>query len=358
VTFALEEALMHCDYVVLGEGEETFPALVKALTEGGPLDTIKGLAYRHNNGEVHFSPPELVDFSSLPSPNWSLSPQYPNGKVPPIVITSRGCPHNCGFCVVKHIFGRRYRYKSNHRIIDELQPILHQSVCFGDDNFFADTKRTKELLREMIAKNSVPRRWSAEMPVGAAKDEELLGLMRKTRCRIVYVGIESVQPQVLKKYSKAHQAEDIEACIANLHRYGIGIHGMFVVGLDDNSESVREIVDFAIANEIDSIQISSLVPFPGTESYEEYKDRLLHRDWEYFDGMHVVVEPFNCSPDQIQLALIRELQRFYSLRRAVFGYRRGRGWRVKYRLGGYYLTRKWKKENKNYLQRLQSDYYL
>ena len=358
VTFMPEEALGHCDYVVMGEGEETFPALISALENARSLEGIAGLAYRPESGGVRITKSGgPVDFAALPSPDYSLSPQVRSGKIPPIITTSRGCPHDCIFCSVTAVFGRKYRFKGNEQVIDELRPILNRSVCFGDDNFFANTKRTKSLLKEMISKDAVPLRWSAEMAVKAAFDEELLILMNMTRCRIVYVGIESVDPETLKRYGKAHEMELTARCVENLHRYDIGIHGMFVVDAEDTPETVRKIVDYAIATDIDTIQIMSLTPFPGTRSYQEYQDRLLHRDWQYFDGMHVVVTPKSCSAYDMQMAIINQMQRFYSISRVIGAYRKGRSWRIKYRAGGHYLMKKWVKENADYLDRLKNDYY-
>lgn len=354
VTFMAEEALAHCDFAVIGEGDATFPALVTALANGDPADSIPGLAYRLPNGDVHFTgPADAVDYANLPSPDFSLSPQVDPARLPPILVTSRGCPNDCTFCSVTAMFGRGYRFKRNEQVIAELRPILHRSVCFGDDNFCAHPRRAKSLLRDMIAQDAVPLRWSAQMCIEAADDDELLGLMQETRCRIVYVGVESVNDETLKKYGKPHGVEAIGRSVENLHRHNIGIHGMFVVDADDRLETVREIVDYAIATDIDTIQICALTPVPGTRSHAAYQDRLLHRDWEHYDGQHVVVKPSRCSAYDMQKALVREMGRFYSLRRILGAYRRGRGWRVKYRAGGRYLVRRWAKENAPYIERLE-----
>lgn len=358
ITFMPEEALEHCDYVGIGEGDVSFPALVGALENGDSPEHIPGLAFKLPSGEVKYTgPAETVDFANLPSPDFSISPQVAiSGQIPQIITTSRGCPHNCSFCSVSVVFGRKYRFKSNEQVISEIRPIQDQSICFGDDNFCANPERAKSLLRDFIAQDAVPLRWAGEMCVNAAADEELLDLMQQTRCRIMYVGVESVVQDTLKKFGKAHQVEAIERCVNNLHQRNIGIHGMFVMSLDDDLETVEATVDYAIKTDFDTIQITCLVPFPGTEAYEEYQDRLLHREWMLFEGMHVVVRPNKVSPYDMQMAIMNGLKRFYSLKRVAGAYRRGRRWRVKYRAGGYYLVRKWLGENEEYIERLRTQY--
>ncbi len=354
VTFSPEEALNHCDYVVKGEGEETFLSLIKALENGAIPDGIRGISYRNKDNAIqHNEGRGVVNFSDIPSPDFSLSPQVNHNDIPPIIITSRGCPHDCSFCSVTSMFGRKYRFKSHEQVVEELHPVQHKSVCFGDDNFCANPKRTKSLLREMIKKDAVPLRWSGQICVNAASDNELLDLMEETRCRIVYVGIESVDPHTLKRYGKAHTVDAVKQCVENLHKHNIGIHGMFVVDSKDRPDAPKAIVDYAIETDIDTIQVFSLTPFPGTRAYEENKDLLLHSQWPQYDGMHVVVRPEKCSAYTMQTAIVNQMKRFYSLKRILTSYRKNRGWRVKYLLGGNLLVRKWIKENAEYIENLK-----
>lgn len=357
VTFMPEEAIEHCDFAVLGEGEAALPELLKVIEDKSSPESVKGIVFKQPDGSIHYTgPSDFVDYKSLPSPDFKLSSHISADTIPPMITTSRGCPHNCSFCSVTSVFGRKYRFKSNEQVIAELHAVKDRSVCFGDDNFCANSVRTKKLLREMIKSDAVPLRWSGQMCVEAASDKELLGLMRKTRCRIVYVGIESVDPSTLKKYGKAHQVDAIKQCVENLHEYGIGIHGMFVVDSGDKPEAARNIVDYAIKADIDTIQIFSVTPFPGTRSFTENKHRVIHQQWSKYDGMHVVVTPEKCSAYDMQMAIVNQMNRFYSLKRALTAYRKNRAWRIKYRLGGHILMRRWVQENKTYIENLRSGF--
>jgi len=357
VTFMPEEAIEHCDYAVLGEGEVALPELLAAIENKMSPEHVKGIVFKRPDGTIHYTgPSDFVDYKSLPSPDFTLSPNITSENIPPMITTSRGCPHNCSFCSVTSVFGRKYRFKSKEQVISEIRAVKDRSICFGDDNFCANSARTKKLLREMIKADAVPLRWSAQMCVEAASDKELLGLMKETRCRIVYVGIESVDPETLKKYGKAHQVDEIKQCVDNLHEYGIGIHGMFVVDSCDKPEAAKNIVDYAIKTEIDTIQVFSVTPFPGTRSFTENKHRIIHQQWSKYDGMHVVVRPEKCTAHDMQMAIVDQMNRFYSLKRALTAYRKNRAWRVKYRLGGYILMRRWVKENKTYIENLRSGF--
>ncbi|GAB6096849.1 radical SAM protein [Desulfatiferula olefinivorans] len=354
-SFLPEEALGHCDYVIRGEGEAPFLALVNALEKGENPNTIAGLSYKINgSGCRHNDRSDFLDLSTLPSPNFTLSPQIGRDEIPPIVITSRGCPHDCSFCSVTPLFGRKYRFKTHEQVIEELRPVQHRSVCFGDDNFGANPARAKSLLRELIKQKAVPLRWSGQICVNAARDEELLDLMEETRCRIVYVGVESVDPSTLKKYGKVHNVDAVRQCVENLHKHNIGIHGMFVVDSKDSPEAPKNIVDYAIQTDMDTIQVFSITPFPGTRAHTENKDNLLHSHWNRYDGMHVVARPEQCSAYEMQKAIVDQMKRFYSLPRVMTAYRRKRGWRVSYRMGGNILLRRWIKENADYMESLKA----
>jgi radical SAM superfamily enzyme YgiQ (UPF0313 family) len=357
VTFMPEEAIEHCDFVVLGEGEITLPELLAAIENKRSSENVKGIVFKRPDRTIHYTgPSDSVDYKSMPSPDFTLSSHVTPKNIPPMITTSRGCPHNCSFCSVTSVFGRKYRFKRKEQVISELQAVKHRSVCFGDDNFCANSVRTKKLLREMIKVDAVPLRWSGQMCVEAASDNELLALMQKTRCRIVYVGIESVDPATLKKYGKAHQVNAVKKCVENLHHHNIGIHGMFVVDSSDKPEAAKNIVDYAIKADIDTIQIFSLTPFPGTRAFAENKNRIIHQQWSKYDGMHVVVNPENCTAYDMQMSIVNQMNRFYSLKRALTAYKKNRAWRVKYRLGGNILMRRWVKENKTYIENLRAGF--
>lgn len=321
VTFLPDEALEHADYCVRGEGEETLIELVEALESGSDLSGIKGLSYRKGSEIIHNPDRGLVcDLDSLPFPDFSLIQDSRKISMVP-VATSRGCPFGCNFCSVTRMFGRGYRFRSVDNVIEELRQLSNSNVLsqtrvfFYDDNFAAHRAHTKELLRKMIATGVTPG-WTAQVRSDVAQDPELLDLMRRSNCYYVYIGFESVNPETLEEFDKGQKVEEIVEAIRIIHKHGIMIHGMFVLGSEnDTVKTIRDTVNFALKHKIDTVQLASLTPLPGTPYFQKMEDegRLLTREWSLYDGLHVVYRPKKMSPPELQKEMERAIKRFYSI---------------------------------------------
>ncbi len=353
-----EESLVFCDYVVRGEGELTIINLIEALNNGGHVEDVGGISYRKNDVVVNNpSLVERVDMKSIPATDFSACKSFKGPEeYPAEVMFSRGCPYDCNFCSVTTTFGKKYRYKTVEQVMADLDTFAGRTICFVDDNFAANPKKTKELLKRMIETKKVPLRYSCQIRINAARDEELLSLLRRTHCRIAYVGMESVNPETLKKYNKGQTLEQIVSAIKGFRRHYIGLHGMFVLGADDDTrETITATTDFAMEHGLDTIQLCALTPFPGTAVYDEMtaQGRVLHQNWEMYDGLHVVIRPKKMTPYELQTGIIEEMRRFYSLKNVLKIHPMKR-WRFRYRLGGRYLVNKWSQENAPYLDYLKT----
>jgi radical SAM superfamily enzyme YgiQ (UPF0313 family) len=322
VTFLPQEALEKgADFVVRGEGENAFLKLVRKLRDGeSDFESIPNLSYR--DGERFFHNPsskQPIHLDDLPWPDLTLIKNFEKLRIMPI-MTSRGCPYNCKFCSVTKMFGRRYRFRETSSVLDELE-LLHKrnpraSIFFYDDNFTALPKRTKELLQGMIDRG-IKVRWTAQARVDVVKDEELLDLMVRSGCYFLYLGLESINPATLESYRKQQTVQDIADAVRILHQRRIRVHGMFVLGSDDDDlETIRETVKFARGMKIDTVQFLVLTPLPGTETYQELREqgRILVEDWSKYSGHHVVYKPLKMTPYQLQKeGSIGSMRRFYSI---------------------------------------------
>ena len=317
-TFLPEESLEYADYVIRGEGEETLTELLENLESGKPLDTINGLSFKNSKQEIVHNPARelLKDLNEAPIPDFSIVHKWAEkAKVVPIA-TSRGCPFACKFCSVIPMFGRKYRFKSIDRIIEEIKAAAPQKghVFFIDDNFAANRKRTKTLLRALID-NKIKFEWSAQVRTDIAKDPELLELMEASGCFSVYIGFESINPKTLALYNKSQGLEDIENAIRAVKKHSINIHGMFVLGSDtDDIQTIRNTAKFAKKLNIDSIQFMVLTPLPGTPVFEDLKSsgRLIHTDWSKYDAHHAVFEPKLMTAFELHVETLKAMSKFYS----------------------------------------------
>jgi len=359
VTFMADEALQHVDYVARGEGgEQLMLELIEALGGKRELDEIDGLSFRRDGETVHNAPRERCsDLDVLPFPDLRLVVGSERLTTIPI-MTSWGCPFACNFCSVTAMFGRKYRFRSAESVIAEIKDKRPGRIFFYDDNMAADKKRLKKLLQMMIDEDLVIP-WSAQVRTDVVRDKELLELMRASGCELVYLGLESVNQDTLDGYEKSQTVDDIVQGIRILHDYDIRSHGMFVLGADtDNVQTVRDTVDFAIKNHIDTVMLNILTPLPGTPQYQELEaqGRIFEKRWELYDAHHVVFEPKLMTPYELQMEDLRGYMRFYSLRtwlRYIFALKFTK--QLMFHWWGMVIIRNWRKDerNKAFIERLK-----
>jgi radical SAM superfamily enzyme YgiQ (UPF0313 family) len=269
---------------------------------------------------IHGSP--LADLDQLPMVNYNLLEGVDRLNIIPI-MTSRGCPFDCNFCTVTKIFGRKFRMQSAQRVFAEIENVYTHFNGKGfflyDDNFSANKNRVHELCNLMLNKKLVIP-LSAQVRADLANDPELVSKMAQVGLKWVYVGFESIHDTTLQALHKSQTRADIERAIACFHRYGVNIHGMFMFGEDhDTVESITQTADFAIKQEIDTVQFMILTPFPGTQCYDRLLQakRLYHTNWDYYNAMFAVFQPKNISPTRLIQETYKAYRKFYSLRRSL-----------------------------------------
>jgi anaerobic magnesium-protoporphyrin IX monomethyl ester cyclase len=342
VTFMASEALEHADYVARGEGGEAFMAeLIEALSGKRDLSSIAGLSYMHDGVVVHNADRERTeDLDTLPFPDLTLIHGYEKmGSVP--IMTSWGCPFACNFCSVTAMFGRKYRFRSAESVIAEIKSSKARRIFFYDDNMAADKKRLKVLLRMMIDEGlAMP--WSAQVRTDVARDPELLDLMRKSGCKRVYLGLESVNQATLDHFHKAQSVDDIVQAIKKLHEYGINSHGMFV-------QTLRDTVTFALKHRIDTVMLNILTPLPGTPQFQQMEEqgRIFDKRWHLYDAHHVVFTPKQMTPYELQREVVRGYARFYSKRQWLKLLVTFRFTRLLFCGWGIWIIRNWRKDAHN-----------
>lgn len=366
VTFISDEGLEHGDYLVRGEGEQAIVELVEALEGKRDVRTIPGLSYWRDGEKVHNPDRPLEqDLEANPIPDFALVQGFKRGGIIS-VDTSRGCPYPCTFCSVPAMYGSGYRYKSTDRVLREMtfQGAPHDTsyVFFADDIFAVNRKRTKELLGRMIAEGITPQ-WGAQVRTETVDDDEMLTLFQRSNCFNVYVGFESINPRTLELFKKKQDLAKIERSIAKFHDKGIRIHGMFVVGSDeDDVETIEATGQFARDRGIESVQFMILTPIPGSPDYRNLfatgKKEIISRDWSCYDGHHVVHVPQRMTPYELQIATMKAMRKFYSWGSIIEGLVKKRDvFTAAIRFYGRRLISEWEKQNGDYVRWLRDELY-
>jgi radical SAM superfamily enzyme YgiQ (UPF0313 family) len=351
VTFMADEALAHADYVARGEGgEQLMLELIEALQGSRNLHDIDGLSFMADGEMVHNPLRErLADLDELPFPDLQAIVGHEKLNTMPI-MTSWGCPFACNFCSVTAMFGRKFRFRSAESVVAELKEKQPRRIFFYDDNMAADRKRLKRLLQMMIDEGLVVP-WSAQVRTDVVADPELLDLMRRSGCELVYLGLESVSQETLDGFEKSQSVEDIERAIRVLHEYDICSHGMFVLGADtDTVQTVRDTVTFAKKNRINTLMLNILTPLPGTPQYRDLdaEGRIFDKRWHLYDAHHAVFEPRRMTPYELQMEVLRGYMRFYSLRtwlRYIVTFQFTK--QLLFHTWGWAIVRNWRKDERN-----------
>ena len=330
-TLCPEEAALHADSVVTGYAEESWPQLLRDFASGQMA--------------ASYSQDPNLDLGGRPRPRRDLL-DLSKYFTPNTVEATRGCIHHCRFCVVPSAWGRP-RQKPVREVIEDVESMNAGSVVFLDLNLIADEEYAKNLFRELIP---LKISWAGLATTKIAWDDELLQLAAASGCRGLLVGFETVSLESLAESAKRFNThQSYEVVIKKLHDAGIAIMGTFVFGFDaDNRDIFARVAEFAIRTKIDLPRYSVLTPFPGTPLFRklEREGRILTKNWELYDGQHVVYRPAQMNPNELQRGVEWAWKETYSwanMARRLAGSRRmllkSMAANLGYRFYGYNLDR-------------------
>ncbi len=294
VTILAHESLMagpQLDFVARREFDYT----ILEVAQGRPLAEIPGLSYRANGGIFHNPDRPLVeDLDALPfvTEIYHRDLDYRRYHIPYLkhpylsIYTGRGCPHHCVYCLWPQTFtGRRYRVRSVGNVVSEVRRALElfpeaAEIFFDDDTFTADGQRAQELGR---AFQPLHFTWSTTGRVNTSY--ETLKAMKEGGLRLLVVGFETGDPQILKAIKKGATLELGRRLMRWCRELGIQVHGTFMVGLPgETKESLEASMRFACELDPDTIQVSLATPYPGTEFYDWCKERGYLKEGSLVDG--------------------------------------------------------------------------
>ena len=319
----------HADAVALGEADHTWPQIV-ADAERGALEEI----YAPLGADGQEVKPSLADYPVIPwdrmdLDQFNLIRHFPKmtrrllslfgmtwqtfHMIP--IESGRGCPYGCEFCTVTGFFGDSIRFRSNESVVDELLMLkaLERrqkgkiAVFFIDDNFAINPRRTKSLLREIIARDAqVP--WVAQISMNLLRDEELVSLIAQSGGRWIFMGLESVEPENLKSVSKGfNKPEEYKAVLERLARHGLYAITSFIFGMDSDRPGVAERTLEAMRSWPPVLPVfGQLTPYPATPLYDKLAaaGRLSRpKHWLDFKPFVMAFTPQRITIDQVSVEL-------------------------------------------------------
>src|SRR3954462_5469316 len=279
VTIHPERALAECPVIDFTVRREYDYATVE-YANGTPYEEILGISYRGADGKILHTPdrPQVQDLDALPDVTtvYKRDLDVTKYNVPfllhPYVAlyTTRGCPALCTFCLwPQTLSGHAWRKRSTDRVAAEMAKAKEmwpevKEFFFDDDTFNIQKARTIELCEELKPLNLT---WSCTSRV--TTDYDTLKAMREAGCRLLIVGDESGDPQILKNIKKGATVDMAQRFTANCKKLGLIIHGDFIIGLPgETRQSIRTTIDFPKRLDTDTIQVSIAHPYPGTEFYD------------------------------------------------------------------------------------------
>jgi radical SAM superfamily enzyme YgiQ (UPF0313 family) len=285
-TLIPEDVQPHADAIVVGYAEDEWPRLLHDFAAG----RLKPRYVARPDVVIGGRP--LPDRSVLPARRYITKDVFE---------ATRGCVHKCDFCVVPSAWPGRPLQKPPEEIVSDIRRSRSRRALFVDLNIIADRAYA---LRLFSALEPLHIHWFGLATTLLGEDEELLDAAARSGCRGLLMGLESIEVAGLKGMHKGfNDPQRYPQLVERLHQRRIALQGCFVFGGDqDRPDIFLRTARFAVDIGIDLPRFAILTPFPGTPLHRRLtaEQRILHRNWEKYDGQHVVFRPAHMTQDELQ----------------------------------------------------------
>jgi len=303
VTLLPDEARQHASSIVTGYAEQTWPQLIRDFARGS-------LQPRYDQGDN-------LSLENLPFPKRELLDAR-KFLTMDVFEATRSCAHACDFCVAPSAWGRKPYQKPIDYVIEDIKRQRAKKIIFVDLNLISDKKYAAKLFEAIIA---LGINWFGLSTSLIMHEPELLTLMARSGCTGLLIGFESISKDNLFSSKKGFNSpENYANLVSTLHRHRISVMGCFVFGMDHDDEAVfDETARFVVDTCIDLPRFAIVTPFPGTPLFDRLNKerRIISRNWELYDGQHVVFQPKLMSVDSLIAGHQRAWKAVYSWRSIV-----------------------------------------
>lgn len=283
------------DLIIMGEGVFTFREVVRRLESGRRFDEIEGIAYKKEGKTIKTPYKSTVDLDSFPFPKRDITEQYRGHyftewmKPLASIRISKGCPFRCNFCALWKLTDGKYLTRRHENVVKELLEIKEEFVFFADDESLVDFERMAELAR-LIKESGIKKRYFLYGRSDTiVKHPELLEVWKEIGLERIFVGLEFFRDEDLKYIKKGSTARNNEDAIKILQKLDIDIYASFIVRPEFTGEDFKAFKQYCRRSGLNFATFSVLTPLPGTDLYEEVKDKMVTHNYDYFDFLHTLL---------------------------------------------------------------------
>jgi len=310
--FELMNELQDADYLIKGEANEILTKLIKSNDKIENLSNIEGLLYRNQKKDIIANKGQgfIDDINKLPMPAWDIidlnkyrayrllmwNKQYVKPYAP--IFTSWGCPGTCSFCSNRLMHGNKVRFRDPEKVLEEIDYLVQKcnvkSICIQDDSFTIKKNHTYEICHGLIN-----RKYDISLMCQSRADtidEDMINLFKKAGFTWISFGIESGSQKILDQANKKLTKKILYNTVLLTHKSGLNTHLNFIVGLPgENSNTIKETIDFAKQLKSVSYGFSFATPFPGTKLWDfAAKNSInLTTNWNYYDWVNYPPQSLN-----------------------------------------------------------------
>ena len=322
----------YIDYIARSESVDAFVEIVTYIgIEKGILDKadiintnliknlsdINGLCYKTYIGEWKNNPMIPIDINSLPIPDRSFF--YENRKhfryldliETANIKTSLSCPYDCKFCYCTLLNHGKYRERDLNLVIEELKGIEVENITISDDDFLVNEKRLMDFVR-LVRENNIKKTYVCYGRADfIASHPGIIKELADIGFKYFLVGLEAINDDELNDYNKGTKEEHNAKAIEVINATSAQCIGLMIIGLSATKKDFDDLYNWIVRHELIHVTISIFTPIPGTQLYEEYKDKLITNKVEHWDFLHLVVEPDNISKHKFYLYYRKLILKLY-----------------------------------------------
>jgi radical SAM superfamily enzyme YgiQ (UPF0313 family) len=285
-TLIPDDAQPRADSIVVGYAEDEWPRLLRDFAAG--------------RMQPRYTQAPALDIGGRPLPDRRVLNRW-RYLTDNVFEATRGCVHNCSFCVVPAAWGRKPYQKPVEEVVADIRRQRARKAIFIDLNLIADKAYAERLFDALIP---LSIQWYGLATTLLCDDLPLLDLAARSGCRGLLMGLESIEQKNLRHNHKSfNDPSRYREVVERLHQRRIALQGCFVFGLDEDTPDVfLKTARFAVEAKIDLPRFAIVTPFPGTALYKELdaRGRILTWNWELYDGQHVVFQPAQMTVKQLQ----------------------------------------------------------